>query len=62
MGEGAPGDPIWFTKGPHRINPSAMVGDLWAGRITDAVWQEMVFDAGIAALPLGTMELATERG
>jgi hypothetical protein len=51
-GTGAPGDPVWFTKGPRRINPSALVRDLWAAKFKDTDWREMASEAGVSDLPL----------
>jgi hypothetical protein len=56
-GEGAPGDPIWFTDGSHRLNPSQMVKQLWAGELTDVEWRTLAEKAQVSEVPL----LAPER-
>jgi heat shock protein HtpX len=51
-GIGTPGDPVWFSKGSRRMNPSALVKDLWAGKLGDADWRKMASEAGVSNLPL----------
>jgi heat shock protein HtpX len=51
-GTGAPGNLAWFTKGSHRLNPSKLVHDLWAAKLTDADWRALMLDAGISEILL----------
>jgi heat shock protein HtpX len=52
IGTGAPGDPVWFSKGPRRMNPSALVKDLWAAKLKDSDWSATASEAGVSDLPL----------
>jgi hypothetical protein len=52
VGTGSPGDPVWFTKGPHRMNPSAMVRNLWAGKLSEADWRQRALEANVSELPV----------
>jgi heat shock protein HtpX len=55
-GEGAPGDPFWFTSDLHRLNPSQLVADLWSGKLTDADWRAIADEAQISDLALAATE------